>query len=61
MAEETKLDADTKKIEVLNQEIENSSKELSNLTPEIEKLKINLVQKNAEIMDVGGVEYKILK
>lgn len=46
---------------MLTEEIENSSRELSTLTPEIEKLKQDLLKKNAEIMDVGGHEYKTLK
>ena len=31
------------------------------MTPEIEMLKIELLRKNSEIMEVGGEEYKNLK
>ena len=61
MAEKTNFDREVSKISGLQEEIQSNASVLTQINPKIEDLKKKLEQKQSQIMDVGGSQYRELK
>lgn len=61
MAEKTNFDREVSKISGLQEEIQSNASILTQINPKIEDLKKKLEQKQSQIMDVGGSQYRELK